>query len=55
MSAILAFLKGVREFRSSVTTSYDHTETAEGYRLQARYEHGRDLAHCLTLRYWDDV
>lgn len=42
-----AFLLGMREFRSDLTTSYDDADLVEAY------DSGRDLAHRLTLRYWD--
>jgi hypothetical protein len=44
---IRAFLLGVREFRSSLTTSYDD------YDLLLAYDRGRELAHRLTFRRWD--
>jgi hypothetical protein len=48
MSAhIKAFLLGLREFRRSFTTHFD-------YPLIETYDRGRDLAHKVTLRYWDD-
>lgn len=42
---IRAFLLGMREFRRSVTTRTEHP---------LAYDHGRDLAHVLTFRYWDN-
>jgi hypothetical protein len=43
-----AFILGLYEFRRMFTTSFDtHAE-------YAAYDKGRDLAHKLTLRYWDD-
>lgn len=47
MTNIHAFLLGVREFRSSLTTSFDD------YDLMLAYDHGREWAHRLTLRRWD--
>lgn len=44
MSAIKAFLLGMREFRSDFTTNLD----AEG--LQDQYDCGREWAHRLTFR-----
>lgn len=43
---IRAFLFGVREFRSDFTTNF-------GSHLIESYDAGRDFAHRLTLRYWD--
>lgn len=48
MSRLKAFLLGVREFRSSVTTSF------EDYELLLSYDRGRELAHKLTFRLWDN-
>jgi len=48
MTRIKAFLLGVWEFRSSVTTHYD-------YPLIETYDRGRDLAHRLTFRHWDEA
>lgn len=42
----LAFFKGMREFRSSVTTHY-------GPSLIESYDSGRELAHRLTLRRYE--
>ena len=47
MKHIKAFLTGMAEFRLSSTTSYDPP-------LIDAYDAGRDLAHRLTLRRWDD-
>jgi hypothetical protein len=41
-----AFILGVAEFRTDVTTHC-------GYPLDETYDVGRDLAHRLTLRYFD--
>lgn len=46
MSALLAFLWGVREFRSDFTRHYDEP-------LIEWYDRGRDMAHRLTFRRWD--
>lgn len=45
-----AFIRGAREFRSSVTTSYDHDGTDLGYDLQLAYDCGREFAHWATFR-----
>ena len=42
---IRAFLLGVREFRLAWTTHTDYPNA---------YDWGRELAHRLTLRRWDD-
>jgi len=47
MKHIKAFLLGMVEFRSSWTSSYESP-------LIDTYDTGRDLAHRLTLRRWDD-
>lgn len=47
MRTVFAFFNGMREFRSSVTTRY------KDYRHYEAYDHGRELAHVLTLRYFD--
>ena len=47
MKSILAFTKGVREFRSAFTTHYDDAALLEAYDL------GREWAHRLTLRHYD--
>lgn len=43
-----AFLLGMAEFRSDLTTSF------EDYDLLLAYDRGRDLAHKLTFRRWDN-
>lgn len=48
MNEIKAYVMGIREFRLSFTTGYDD------YALLEAYDAGRDLAHRLTLRYWDE-
>jgi hypothetical protein len=47
LDQIKAFILGVREFRSSFTTSYDEP-------LIESYDKGREMAHKLTFRKWDD-
>jgi hypothetical protein len=49
MVKLAAFLRGVREFRSSVTTHYDD------YDLLLAYDWGREWAHRLTFRLFEDV
>jgi hypothetical protein len=44
---IRAFINGVREFRSDVTTHY------EDYDLLCSYDWGREWAHRVTFRRWD--
>lgn len=46
MKTIRAFLLGLIEFRSSVTTDV-------GWELWETYDAGRDMAHRLTFRHWD--
>lgn len=48
MNKILAFILGMAEFRSSVTLNLE----AEG--LQHEYELGREWAHRLTFRYFEE-
>lgn len=47
MRHLSAFLRGMREFRSDFTASYDDTA------LQDAYDWGRELAHRVTLRRFD--
>lgn len=47
MSPLMAFLKGVREFRRSFTTHYDDDNLLEWY------DRGRELAHVVTLRRYE--
>jgi hypothetical protein len=47
MKNILAFLNGVREFRSSFTMWYADNER------QHAYDMGREWAHRLTMRRYD--
>lgn len=49
LDMIHAFLLGIWEFRSSLTTSF------EDYNLLLAYDRGRELAHRLTFRVWDEV
>lgn len=46
MKKVRAFLLGMREFRSGVTTHFD-------YPLIETYDAGRELAHRVTFRKWD--
>lgn len=48
MSRLKAFLLGVREFRSAWTTHFD-------WPLINDYDRGREWAHRLTFRHWDDT
>jgi len=48
MLRLKAFLLGVAEFRLSLTASYDD----DG--LMDAYDSGRELAHLLTLRRFED-
>jgi hypothetical protein len=48
MRKLYAFIKGVIEFRSSFTTHYDD------YGLTLSYDHGRNLAHKITFRKFDE-
>ena len=42
------YLLGLREFRLGVTTHFDYPEIET-------YDSGREMAHRLTLRHWDDT
>ncbi len=42
-----AFLRGMQEYRQSITTS------SASYRMRDTYDRGRDLAHRLTFRRYD--
>ena len=48
MNAIKAFLKGMAEFRLSFTTRYENPSLAHAY------DQGRELAHKVTLRRFDN-
>lgn len=55
MRMILAFLRGMREFRSCVTWADPARGTTADYTdLDHAYDVGRELAHKLTFRYWDN-
>lgn len=45
-----AFLAGMREFRSSFTLAYPGDDT-----LNYRYDQGRELAHWITFRRYDNA
>jgi hypothetical protein len=47
ITIVKTFFLGMREFRSDFTTHFD-------YSLIKVYDSGRELAHVLTLRYWDN-
>jgi hypothetical protein len=47
MTKIKAFLLGIWEFRQDMTTHFD-------YPLIESYDAGRELAHILTFRYFDE-
>ncbi len=44
----VAYLNGIREFRLNVTTHYDGD-------LIESYDRGREHAHRLTFRRWDEA
>ena len=46
MNRIVAYLRGMWQFRRSFTTSYD-------YPLIEAYDRGREHAHKITNRKWD--
>jgi hypothetical protein len=48
MTRIKAFLLGIREFRTSFTLHYEDLAALEAY------DRGRDLAHTLTLRQFEE-
>ncbi len=48
MKSILAFFNGIREFRAALTTHYAERD------LLFAYESGRDLAHRLTFRRYEE-
>ena len=48
MARIKAFIHGVREFRSDYTAHYNNLSLLDAY------EWGREWAHRLTLRRWDN-
>lgn len=45
-----AFLAGVKEFRSSFTPAYPGDDD-----LNVRYDQGRELAHRITFRRYDNA
>jgi hypothetical protein len=48
MNRFFAFFLGMSEFRLSFTTHFADWD------FQNAYDSGRELAHRLTFRYWDD-
>jgi hypothetical protein len=55
MKTIYAFALGMWEFRNDWTTNFDHVGTDKGDTLQGIYDAGRDLAHRLTFRHFDQT
>lgn len=49
MKKLKAFFLGVYEFRRSFTQGYENDE------LRECYDKGRDLAHALTSRRYEDI
>lgn len=47
LAHVVAFVLGMYEFRRSFTTSYDDDSLCEAYGW------GREIAHRMTLRYFD--
>ena len=47
MKTIRAYILGMVEFRSDITTAYAN------HNLALAYDYGRDMMHRLTLRKWD--
>ena len=54
MEQIKAFFMGVREFRSASTTGYYLENGAVNEKLLNAYDWGREWAHRLTFRRYDD-
>lgn len=52
MNKLLAFLRGVWEFRSDVTWA-DPAREDRYTELDEAYDMGREMAHRLTLRFFD--
>ena len=48
MKLLKAFFVGMSEFRISMTTSYNNEN------MRVAYDRGRDMAHRLTLRRYED-
>ena len=48
MKKLKAFFLGMKEFRLAFTTSYDDFD------LASAYDHGREFAHRLTFRRYED-
>lgn len=46
MSKFRAFILGMREFRTDLTSAVDETEA---------YDAGREFAHRVTFRAWDEA
>ena len=53
MNHIKAFFLGVYEFRSDFTTNFTHVNSYEGDALQETYDLGREWAHRLTFRHFE--
>ena len=47
MDKLRAFILGIIEFRSDITTHFDES-------LIEAYDTGREFAHVVTLRYFDN-
>lgn len=47
MNKLAAFYRGIKEFRQNITSHYDRP-------LIYAYDMGREVAHILTFRYYED-
>lgn len=55
MSKVSAFLLGMTEFRQSITWADPNRSEENSYTdLDHAYDRGRDMAHRLTLRYYEE-
>lgn len=49
LAIVRSFLMGIWEFRVSFTTRYEDLE------LEMAYDKGREIAHKVTFRYFDEI
>lgn len=55
MNKFKVFILGIKEFKNDFTTNFDHYETQNGDGLQECYDLGRETAHRLTMRHFDQT
>lgn len=52
---LYAFIMGMKEFRSDFTMNFEDENGDDLYGIQEYYDRGRDFAHKMTFRKFDQI